>query len=89
MNENEMEITNDFDEQEETSLEEIEVASWIPTMLVGGAGVIIGVVVNKFVVPAAKKVVSSAKKKLVEFLTKDENEEIEIEAQVEEEDSKN
>lgn len=86
---NENEITNEFDEQDETSLEEIEVASWIPTLLVGGVGMIAGVVVHKFVVPAAKKVASSAKEKLVEILTKDKNESIEIEAQVEEEDSKN
>ena len=86
---NENEITNEFEEQDETSLEEIEVASWVPTLLVGGTGMIIGVVVHKFVVPAFKKVASSAKDKLIEVLTKNENESIEIEAQVEEEDSKN
>lgn len=86
---NENEITNEFEEQDETSLEEIEVASWVPTLLVGGTGMIIGVVVHKFVVPAFKKVASSAKEKLIEVLTKNENESIEIEAQVEEEDSKN
>lgn len=84
---NENEITNEFDEQDETSLEEIEVASWIPTLLVGGVGMIAGVVVHKFVVPAAKKVASSAKEKLIEILTKDKSDE--AEAQVKEEDSKN
>ena len=85
----ENEIKDEFDEQDETSIEEIEVASWVPTLLVGGAGMIVGIVVHKFVVPTAKKVATSAKEKLVELLTKDKNEEIEIEAQVEEEDSKN
>lgn len=85
----ENEIKNEFDEQDETSIEEIEVASWVPTLLVSGVGMIAGIVVHKFVVPTAKKVATSAKKKLVELLTKNKNEEIEIEAQIEEEDSKN
>lgn len=89
MDENELMTENEYDDQNEVSVEDIEAASWVPTLLVGGAGMIIGIAVHKFVVPTAKKVASSAKKKLIEFLTKDDNGSIEIEAQIEEEDSNN
>lgn len=89
MDDNELMNENEFNDQNEVSIEDVEVASWIPTLLVGGVGMIAGIAVHKFVVPTAKKVVSSAKKKLIEFLTKNENDSIEIEAQIEEEDSNN
>ena len=89
MDENELMTENEYDDQNEVSVEDIEAASWVPTLLVGGAGMIVGIAVHKFVVPTAKKVVSSAKKKLIEFLTENDNGSIEIEAQIEEEDSNN
>lgn len=88
MDENEItEEIMDENENEDVSYEDIEVASWLPTILVGGVGMLIGYAGHKFIVPACKKAGEKVKEKLLESLTKTEDgETVEI---VEEEDSKN
>lgn len=83
MDENQIMAENEFDENG-VDIQEIEDASWIPTLLVGGTGILIGIAIDKIVVPACKKAADYARCKLIDILNKKENEAIEVEAVVEE-----